>query len=166
MHMQTARLRILLAAGLGCFAAFAAEKPAAKKKGAEMSMPKPAAEMKELRDLIGVWTSDEKFEPSPWMPSGGTGTGVNTVRLGPGGFSILMDQRSKSVMGSFTGHGVFTWDPNDRAYRFIWADSMMPGVTIETGNKEGDRLVLTGQVMMMGKKMGFKDVISDRTPTS
>ena len=43
---------------------------------------------------------------------------------------------------------------------------MMPGVTIETGNKEGDRLVLTGQVMMMGKKMGVKDVISDRTPTS
>src|SRR5712692_3761717 len=138
---KTARLTTILAAGLVSFAAFAQEKPATKKKAAEpagMPMPKPAAEMKELRDFIGVWTSDEKFEPSPMMPPGGTGTGTNTTRLGPGGFSVLMDQRSKSAMGPFSGHGVFTWDPNDKVYRFVWTDSMTPGVVIETGRKDGD----------------------------
>jgi len=100
------------------------------------------------------------------MPGGGAGTGVNTVRLGPGGFSILMDQRSKSAMGPFVGHGVFTRDPNDKLYRFVWADSMAPGVIIETGRKEGDRLVFTGDVIMMGKKVAVKDVMSDRTPMS
>ena len=49
------RLTLMLAAGLVCFAAFGQEKPAA------MSMPRPAAEMKELRDLIGVWNSDENL---------------------------------------------------------------------------------------------------------
>jgi len=69
----------LLAAGLLCFTASPQEKPATKKKSADagMSMPKPAAEMKELRALVGTWSSDETFEPSPFMP-GGTATGTNT----------------------------------------------------------------------------------------
>ena len=77
-----------------------------------------------------------------------------------------MEQRSKSSMGPFTGHGVFTWDPNVNAYKFIWVDSMTPGMVVETGRKEGANLVFTGEVTMRGKKMAIKDVMSDRTPTS
>ena len=77
-----------------------------------------------------------------------------------------MDQRSKSSMGPFSGHGVMTWDPNTKAYRSVWADSMSPGLVTETGKKEGDTLVFTGETMMMGKKLSVKDVISDFTPTS
>lgn len=157
----------LLAAGLLCFTASPQEKSATKKKSADagMSMPKPAAEMKELRALVGTWSSDETFEPSPFMP-GGTATGTNTVRLGPGGFTVLMDQRSKSTMGPFVGHGVLTWDPNEKAYKTVWADSMTPGVTVDTGHKEGDNIVYTGEMTMGGKKIATKTVISDRTPTS
>ncbi len=170
--MKTARLLSLIVAGLLCFAAFGQDKPASKKKpaapagGGAMPMPKPAPEMKELRDMIGTWSSDETYEPSPWMPSGGTGTGTNTARSGPGGFTVLMEQRSKSAMGPFSGHGVLTWDPNAKAYKFVWGDSMTPGVMIETGRKEGDSLVFTGETMMMGKKISVKDVIADRTPSS
>ena len=166
---RTTRITCVLTAGLLCFAASAQDKPAGKKKSAApagMASPKPAPEMKELRDLIGTWTSDEKFEVSPFMPSGGTGSGTNTVRLGPGGFTVVMDQRSKSAMGTFTGHGILTWDPNEKAYKTVWADSMTPGVMTETGHKEGDNVVMTGEMMMMGKKIAVKDVISDRTPTS
>lgn len=167
--MKRIQLTTIFAAGLLCFAATAQDKPAATKKStaaAGPSMPKPSAEMKELRELIGTWTSDEKFEPSPFMPSGGTGAGTNTARLGPGGFSVLMEQRSKSAMGAFSGHGVFTWDPNEKAYKFFWADSMTPGVVMETGHKEGENLVLTGETFMQGKKMATKDVMSDRSPSS
>ena len=48
----------------------------------------------------------------------------------------------------------------------VWADSMTPGLIFETGHKEADTMVFTGETMMMGKKMSIKDVISDRTPTS
>lgn len=116
--------------------------------------------------MLRTGTSEETFESTPWMPAGGTGTGENVTHLGPGGFSILMDQHSKSTMGSFRGHGVMTWDPNEKAYRFVWADSMSPGVVIETGHKEGESLVFTGNVEMMGNKMALKDVIAERTPTS
>ena len=157
----------ILAAGLICFAALAADKTEKKAASATgMAMPKPAPEMKDLRDLIGIWSTDETFEVSPFMPSGGTATGTNTVRLGPGGFSVLMEQRSKTAMGSFSGHGVLSWDPNEKAYKMAWVDSMTPGVTLETGHKEGENIVYKGEVMMMGKKLALKDVISDRTPTS
>ena len=131
-----------------------------------MPMPKPAAEMKDLRDLVGTWSTSETMEPSPWMPSGGSSTGTNTVRLGPGGFSVLMEQNSKGAMGAFRGHGVLTWDPNEKVYKMVWADSMTPGIVIETGRKQGDTLVYTGEAYMMGKKVSIKDVISDRTATS
>src|SRR5262249_24864239 len=75
--------------------------------------------------------------------------------------------RSKMSNGmSFTGHGVLTWDPNEKAYKMVWADSMTPGVMTTTGHKEGDNMVFAGEMNMMGKKITTKDVISDRTPTS
>ena len=167
--MKTATFASIFAAGLLCLTALAQDKPAGKKKSdgaASMQPPKPAPEMKELRDLIGTWSTDETFDPSPWMPSGGTATGTNTVRLGPGGFSVIMEQSSKSAMGAFRGHGVMTWDPNEKIYKFVWADSMTPGIVTETGRKEGDTFVWSGHAMMMGKKVSVKDVLTDRTPTS
>ncbi len=163
-----AYLILLAAAGLSITGA-AQDKPAAPKKSvdnAAMAMPKPAPEMKELRSMIGSWTSDEQYEVSPFMPAGGTGSGTSTARLGPGGFSVLLEVRSKNAMGSFTGHGVFTWDANDKAYKSSWVDSMTPGLLVETGHKEGDNLVFTGETHMQGKKISLKDVYSDRTPGS
>jgi hypothetical protein len=158
----------LLSAGMMCVAGLAQEKPAAKKSTdpAPMSAPKPAPEMKELRSLIGTWTLEETMEPSPLAPSGGTGTGTNTARSGPGGFTVLMEQRSKGTMGNYLGHGVLTWDPNEKAYKSVWADSMTPGFVIETGHKEGDNVVYTWEMMMQGKKIRFKDVVSQPSPTS
>src|SRR5256885_17210997 len=113
-HMEVTLMRTLpiILAGVLCAIGFAEDKAPAKKApaaSAAPAMPKPGPEMKELRDLIGSWTTDEKFEQTPFMPAG-TGAGVNTTRLGPGGFSVIMDQRSKGSMGSFTGHGRFAWD--------------------------------------------------------
>jgi hypothetical protein len=122
--------------------------------------------MKVLTDFVGTWATEETFEKSPMMPEGGSATGIGTTRLGPGGFSVLIDQNSKTSMGAFRGHGVQTWDPNEKVYKMIWVDSMMPGAIIETGRKEGDNLVFTGEMMMMGKKTSIKDVVSDKTPTS
>ena len=163
-------LGIIAVGGLLCLAAPAQEKAAAKKKSgapaeAAMAMPKPAPEMKELRALLGVWTTDEQFEATPVSPAG-TGSGTNTVRLGPGGFSVLMDQRSKGTMGAFNGHGVYSWVPDQKMYKAAWVDSMTPGLQAETGHKEGENLVFTGETMMAGKKVSIRDVWSDFTPTS
>src|SRR5438034_656690 len=71
-HMtKFAYLTLLAAAGLSITGA-AQDKSSAPKKSADnaaMSMPKPAPEMKELRGMIGTWTSDEQYEVSPFMPA-------------------------------------------------------------------------------------------------
>jgi hypothetical protein len=122
--------------------------------------------MAQLRALVGTWTTEEVYEATSMGP-GGTGSGVNTTRLGPGGFSILMDQRSKGTMGAFSGHGVYAWDAAARMYRASWVDSMTAGLQFWTGRKEGDTLVFTGEVTLMdGKKIATRDVWSDFTPTS
>ena len=122
--------------------------------------------MKELREMIGTWSIDEAFEPSPMMPNSGTGTGTFTARLGPGGFTVLMDLQDKTTMGASRGHGMLTWDPTEKAYGWVWVDSVTPGFQILTGHKEGDSLVFTAQPVLMGKKVEVKDVIANRTPTS
>jgi hypothetical protein len=162
---------LMITAAIACFAVAAQDKKAETKKksvaaAADAGMPKPGPEMKELRGFLGTWTTDETYEKSPMMPEGGTGTGTNTVRQGPGGFSLLMDQHSKMGPVSFSGHGVLTYDPNEKVYKMLWVDNMTPGAVVSIGHKEGDKLVYTGEVMMGGKKMKAKDVISDRTPTS
>jgi hypothetical protein len=173
--MRSILCTTFLAAAVLCFAAFSQEKasapkkPAATKKAAPSGappMPQPAPEMKDLDALVGTWTTEEHYDPSPFMPTGGTGTGTNTVRRGPGGFTMLMDHRSKTSTGTFNSHGVLTWDPNEKAYKTVWADSTMPGVTISTGHKEGDNIVYRSEVTMEGKKISTRDVVADRTPTS
>ena len=162
-------LTIILVSGWLCVAVPAQEKSAAKKKSAPadaaMAMPKPAPEMKELRARIGAWTTDEAYEASAMGPAG-AGAGTNAVRSGPGGFSVLLEQRSKGSMGPFSGHGVYTWDPDEKAFKVAWVDSMTPGLQTQTGHKEGDTLVFTGESTMAGKKVKVRDVWSDFTPTS
>jgi uncharacterized protein DUF1579 len=152
----------MLACAALCTAAHAQD---AKKKAAAPAMPKPASEMKDLRALVGTWTTDETYEASAMGPAG-TGSGTNTVRLGPGGFSVLMEQRSKGSLGNFSGHGVYTWDPESKAFKIAWVDSMTPGLQTETGHKQGENLVFTGESTMGGKKIKVRDVWSDFTPTS
>jgi len=147
----------------------AQEKPAAKKKtasAASSAKPKPAPEMKELRELLGTWSIEEAWEPSPLAPTSGTGTGTLTARLGPGGFTVIIDTQDKTTMGTSRGHGMFTWEPTEKAYSLVFVDSDTPGFQILTGHKEGDNLVFTAEPVLNGKKVKVKDVISDRTPTS
>src|SRR5207237_9401833 len=63
-----------------------------------------------IKMFAGTWTASQKIEPSEFMP-GGSGTGTDTVKAGPGGNSLLSDYRSKSAMGSFSGHGIIYWEP-------------------------------------------------------
>jgi hypothetical protein len=47
--------------------------------------------------------------------------------------TVGLPDASKSRMGPFAGYGVLTWDRNEKAYKTVWADSMAPGVTVDTG---------------------------------
>ena len=167
-------MKKLIVIGMICaLAAIAADdkvKTAEKKKPAgagAMMAPKPAPEARELRDFLGTWKSTETYEKIEGMMPGGEGTSTIVATPGPGGYSIMLNVKGiTGPMSGFRGIGVLAWSPEDKEYKQAWTDSMTPGITLSTGHKEGNDLVMSGEMKMGGKSFKTRDVISDRTPTS
>lgn len=143
------------------------KKPAAPPAG--MEAPKPSPEIEKLTKwMVGTWQTEEKFAPAPeWgMPNGGSGKGISVVKLGPGGFSVIDDYKSRNVMGRFAGHGVTYWDPAEKVYKSFWIDSMSGKGESSTGKWEGNDLVFIGEGEMQGKKFQTLGKMTNITPTS
>ena len=134
---------------------------------AGMQMPQPAPEMEKItRSLVGNWVVQEKVFPGEMAPNGASGKGSESIKKGPGGFSLLMDYQG-SALGPFTGHGVTTWSPAKKKYETAWVDSMTPGgVFTMTGEWQGDKLVFTGTDSSMGTPMQTRHTYSNFTPTT
>jgi hypothetical protein len=126
--------------------------------------PKPAPEMDRLIKMwAGHWTTEELFEPSDEMPKGKQDKGAETMRSGPGGFSLIGDYESH---GAHFGHLVVTWIPAEKVYKSYWTDLTQPGVSVSTGKWEGEKLVFTSIDESTGKKILNRDTYSDITQTS
>ena len=109
-----------------------------------MEMPKPTEAHKKLATLVGQWTGQEQMHPSPWDPKGGTATGRSDNRMALDGFALLHDyvqERNGAV--SFTGHGVLTFDPQEKCYLMHWWDSMGFPANVFKGGFEGSTLTMT-----------------------
>ena len=165
--------KLLVIATICALSAVAADdkaKTTEKKKpaGGAMMAPKPAPEARELRELVGTWKTQDTVEKAEgMMVPGGEGASTETITLGPGGYSVVMHVRSTSgPMANFRGVGVLAWNPEESEYKFAWVESMMPGLAVATGHKEGNDIVMNGEVKMGGKAFKTKDVISDRTATT
>lgn len=83
------------------------------------------------------------MHPSPWDPDGGVARGRNANRMGLGGFALISDyeqEREGSI--TFTGHGVYTYAPDDDRYTLHWFDSIGSPPEVFTGGFDGDVLTL------------------------
>ncbi len=140
-------------------------KPSAAQAG--MQMPQPAPEMEKLtKALTGNWLIQEKVFPGPFAPQGANGKGSESIKRGPGGFSLLMDYQG-SALGPFTGHGITTWSPDTKQYETAWVDSFTPGgIFTMTGKWQGDTMVFTGVDMSTGSPLQTRHTYSNITPTS
>ena len=154
-----------------------AGKAAPAKKAAPPDMTaKQSAEMAKLTKMfVGTWMADEKFEAIPEMGPesvAGTGKGMETVKAGPAGNSLVSDFKAKSTMGPFSGHGVIWWDSKAGAYRSLWCDSETPDSCDAgaTGKWEGNNLVFTVSAEMPGPKgkvtFKMRQVYSEMKPAS
>jgi uncharacterized protein DUF1579 len=173
---RTAVALVIVACTMFLLAQEKAEKAGHQHQGAKEAsgpaaaqMPKPSPEMEKLTKLlVGTWRTTEKMEPMPemGMPNGGSGAGTEVVKAGPGGFSVIADYKSRGAMGSFAGHGVTYWDPNEQAYKSFWIASMSGKGEVSTGKWEGNDLVFTGESEMQGKKYKTLQKFTEITPTS
>jgi len=122
-----------------------------------------------LKKFSGTWSITEDYAPSQWAPKGATGKGEEIWKSGPGGLSLVEDYSSNGSTGEFHGMSVTWWDEAAQGYRAIWCDSQNPEGCIymtRLGKWEGDRLVLGDERDVNGKKVIFKETVSDITPTS
>lgn len=108
-----------------------------------MEMPKPSAGHRRLEELAGDWEGEEMMYPSPWDPKGGTAIGRIRSRSALNGFAVINDyEQERDGAITFTGHGVFTYDPKADVYSLVWFDCMGVVPEIFKGQFEGNILRL------------------------
>ncbi len=129
-------------------------------------MPGPSPEIQKLTKLfVGKWKTSGKILDENWAPGGASGTGMDTVRSGPAGFTIITDSKMDfGKMGPFAGHGVIFWDAAKAAYSGYWCDSWNPICdSIGLGKWQGDKLVFEGEMQAGPQKMPFRQTYSNFT---
>ncbi|MDH4069917.1 MAG: DUF1579 domain-containing protein [Ignavibacteria bacterium] len=119
-----------------------------------MNMPKPSAGHKKLELLAGNWEGEETMHPSDWDPKGGKATGRTRSRIAVGGFALISDyEQERNGTITFSGHGVYTYDPEKDQYSLSWVDSIGSPMEIFVGGFKGDILTLGHPPPMMHVRM-------------
>jgi hypothetical protein len=143
-----------------------ATKPAAQPAGMP-PLPKPGPEMKKLiSSLSGDFTATMKMDAMMGMPAM-TSIGPAKAYSGPGRLSLMENVNSVDEHGmKMNGHGIIWWDAKAGGYKGVWCDNGTPSGCMDsgTGKWDGDKLVFTGTMDMMGKNYNFKSTYSDFTP--
>jgi uncharacterized protein YodC (DUF2158 family) len=108
-----------------------------------MSMPTPSEGHRQLTRLVGEWKGEETMHPSRWDPKGGVASGRNDNRLALGGFAVLSDyEQKRDGAVTFTGHGVYTYAPDDDEYTLHWFDCLGSPPEVFVGRFDGDVLTV------------------------
>ncbi len=109
-----------------------------------MEMPGPTSGHQKLEKIAGNWEGEEKMYPSPWDPEGGIAIGRIKSRVALNGFALINDyEQERNGKVTFTGHGVFTFNPKEDLYSVVWFDCMGAPPEIFKGKFEGDTLRLS-----------------------
>ena len=161
-HILTAALLALAASLAPAGARQAAEKAASPAQ----QKPEGLVQMEKLQLLVGTWSYTETWEKSAFTPNGSSGPGTYEARIGPGGYSLIIDFTTHASFGDEIGHGILTWDPKEKTYKEYIVGNAFPGCAIFTGHWEGDLLVFEGEFEGGGKKTTLKTTYTEWTPKS
>lgn len=135
---------------------------------AGMQMPKSSPELiRAQKALVGTWKVTGKILDEQWAPGGATGSGTETVRKGPGGFSIISDSKMTwGKMGPMQGHGVLSWDDPKKAFTGLWCDNWAARCEpMGEGKWEGNNLVFNSEMDMgNGQKVPTRMTYTNITP--
>lgn len=108
-----------------------------------MNLPVPSEGHRRLEKLDGTWVGEEIMHPSQWDPEGGSATGRNRNRVSLGGFAVVTDyEQVRHGEISFTGHGVYTYSPEEDQVTLHWFDSIGSPPEVFRGGFDGDVLTL------------------------
>ena len=144
-------------------------------KDSKSGTPQSSPEIQSLiKALAGKWSVSVKFESNSAMPDGAEGTGEETWRAGPGGFTLLDEEHLPTPEGEIFLLGIIWWDDKTKSFHGMECNNQLPytcdlkgalnDITIKWDGKELtiDELETSPD----GKKTMWHEVWSDITSTS
>ena len=126
--------------------------------------PQPSPEMQRLFSAqLGRWS--QRLQ----RPDGSSGEGEAVWRPGPGGKSLVENEYISSAGGDLFGLSVTWWDEGVKGYRALWCDNKIKNgclVMSKPAHWEGDQFVLRDEFERNGRKLVYKEVESEITPST
>lgn len=124
----------------------------------------PSPEMQRiLNSQVGTWSLRLA------RPDGTSGEGIAIWRPGPGAKSLIEDENMKDSKGEMSGLSVTWWDDTAKGYRGLWCSNKSKNgclVMSKLAHWQGDQFVLGDEFEQNGKKITYKEVESEITPTT
>jgi hypothetical protein len=127
----------------------------------------PTHEMRRLGALlVGTWDLALTYAPGPLAPEGGTGTGRETSRPGPGGLSLLIETTAGGPAGQYEAGGIVEWSAAEDVYKLHWVSSVSHVGSYFDGTWVGADLVFDGTENLLGQAFASRHAITNiRTNT-
>ena len=133
----------------------------------------PVPEMQSLaRTLGGKWSTTYEFEPGGMSPTGGTGTGEEVWRIGPGGYVLMEEEHVHAPFGEIYLFGFHWWDKNTNSLHGMLCNNSGPAPCdlnsyYNSSLKwDGKQLTIDMGFPQNSKKMAWHEVWSGITATS
>jgi hypothetical protein len=135
--------------------------------------PQTAPEMQSLeKALVGKWSTTYDFEPGGMSPTGGTGTGEEVWRTGPGGYVLIEEEQIRAPFGEEFLIAFHWWDKSTNSLHGMLCNNSGPAPCdlnsyYNSSLKwEGEHLTIDMQFPQNDKKMMWHEVWSGITATS
>ena len=133
----------------------------------------PAPEIQSLaKALKGNWSTTYEFAPGGISPTGGTGTGEENWRTGPGGYVLMEEEHVRAPSGEMFLIAFHWWDKTSNSLRGMLCNNSGPAAcdfnTYSNSSLkwDGKQLTIDLNFPQGGKKMTWHEVWSGITATS
>jgi hypothetical protein len=130
----------------------------------------PAPELQSLENALkGNWSTRYEFVPGGISSSGGTGTGQENWRTGPGGYVLLEEEHVRGPAGEMFLIALQWWDKTTKSLRGMLCNNSGPAAcdfntySNSSLNWDGKQLTIDLEFPQSGKKMTWHEVWSGFT---
>jgi len=143
------------------------------KNNQSQSMNEPAPELQSLeKALKGNWSTTYEFVPGGFSPTGGSGTGEETWRTGPGGYVLIEEEHVHTPSEEMFLIAFHWWDKTTNKLRGMLCNNSGPAAcdfnsySNSSLNWDGKQLTIDMEFPQGDKRMLWHEVWSGITATS
>ena len=128
-----------------------------------MSAPE---QMKDIEFLEGILDADMKIKMDENATDWTEAKGVATYNMDMDGCAVRMVYKSEFMGQDYIGQMIQCFDRETGKWQSVWLDNMSARMSMYEGEKDGDKMVLTGEDIYKGQKYISRISTYNETSTS